>query len=69
MELLELIKKLQAELMAGDKLPHLVSIRLLARLDEAERHLPAAQAPQPPMGETAVVVKEELLNVAEDEAS
>lgn len=34
-----LIKELQAELMTGKDLPHLVSVRLLARLDDAERHL------------------------------
>lgn len=49
MGVLRLIKDLQAELMTGKDLPHLVSVRLLARLDEAERHCPAA--PQPPKGE------------------
>lgn len=64
MELLELIKKLQAELIAGDKLPHLVSIRLLARLDEAERHLPQPQAIKTPEVELEAEVEkeEEVLN-------
>ena len=39
MGVLRLIKDLQAELMASTELPHVVSVRLLARLDEAERHL------------------------------
>lgn len=38
--LLTKIKDLQAELMASTELPHPVTVRLLARLDEAERHLP-----------------------------
>ncbi|CAN1553465.1 hypothetical protein MCERE19_02267 [Spirosomataceae bacterium] len=39
MKVYGLIKELQAELMTGKELPHLVSVRLLARLDDAERHL------------------------------
>ncbi|MDP1814445.1 MAG: hypothetical protein Q8K92_08350 [Leadbetterella sp.] len=58
MGVLRLIKDLQAELMASTELPHVVSVRLLARLDEAERHLgfgsaqPPAEAPA--IGEVAV---------------
>ncbi|MCP9763826.1 hypothetical protein EGI31_12760 [Lacihabitans soyangensis] len=69
MKVYGLIKELQAELITGKDLPHLVSVRLLARLDEAERHLgfgwdaahsaqPPVEAPQPerrtaPVGEKA----------------
>lgn len=42
-----MIKELQTELMTGQDLPHVVSVRLLARLDEAERHLPLPQAGTP----------------------
>lgn len=38
--LLALIKRLQAVLMASTELNHVVSVKLLARLDEAERSLP-----------------------------
>lgn len=59
-----LIKDLQAELMASTELPHVVSVRLLARLDEAERHLgfgrDAAHASQPPLGELVVKADKEV---------
>ena len=44
-KVLKLIKELQAELMVSKELPHIVSVHLLARLDEAERHLPLNIAP------------------------
>ncbi|MDP1816712.1 MAG: hypothetical protein Q8K92_19825 [Leadbetterella sp.] len=47
MSLLTKIKDLQAELMASTELPHQVTVRLLARLDEAERHIPlSVKAPE-----------------------
>jgi hypothetical protein len=47
MKVYGLIKELQAELMTGKELPHLVSVRLLARLDDAERHLGGAGLKRP----------------------
>lgn len=72
MRVLGLVKELQAELMTGKDLPHLVSVRLLARLDEAERHLGgkgfgSTQPPAPhperrtaPKGENAVEADKEV---------
>jgi hypothetical protein len=59
MGVLRLIKDLQAELMASTELPHVVSVRLLARLDEAERHLgfggfDSAQPPAEPPAQATV---------------
>lgn len=55
-----MIKDLQAVLMATDELPHVVSVRLLARLDEAERHLPL---PPPLKGREAVGPAVEVLEI------
>lgn len=64
MELLKMIKDLQAVLMAANELPHVVAVRLLARLDEAERHLgfgrDAAHSSQPPALEKAVEAVKEV---------
>lgn len=64
MELLKMIKDLQAVLMATDELPHVVNVRLLARLDEAERHLGFGFA-QPPAVEKAVEAVKEVEGLEE----
>jgi hypothetical protein len=65
MELLKMIKDLQAVLMAGNELPHLVSVRLLARLDEAERHLPQPKAAEVTKEEPAVEAVKEVEGLEE----
>lgn len=64
-----MIKDLQAVLLASNELPHLVSVRLLARLDEAERHLgfgrDAAHSSQPPVVEKAVEAVNEVEGLEE----
>lgn len=61
-----MIKDLQALLMAPNELPHVVAVRLLARLDEAERHIGSAgfgsaqPADQPPVVEKAVETVKEV---------